>query len=39
MKGWFYPGAVDGFEFLYPDSQARLIARAETVEVPVAPLG
>ena len=39
MKGWFYPGLVDGFEFVYPNAQARMMASGETVEVPVAPLG
>jgi hypothetical protein len=39
MKGWFYPGRMDGFEFVYPKQQARLIARAEAVEIPVAPRG
>lgn len=35
MKGWFYPGAIDGFQFVYPKAQRELIARAETVEIPV----
>ena len=39
MKGWFYPGRADGHEFLYPKEQARVIARAETVDIPVAPRG
>jgi hypothetical protein len=39
MKGWFYPGLMDGYEFVYPKEQARTIARAETVEIPVAPRG
>jgi hypothetical protein len=39
MKGWFYPGLMDGFEFVYPKEQARTIARAETVEISVAPRG
>jgi len=39
MKGWFYPGRSDGHEFLYPKEQARAIARAETVDMPVAPRG
>ena len=39
MKGWFYPGTMDGHEFLYPKEQARVIARAETVDIPVAPRG
>jgi hypothetical protein len=39
MKGWFYPGSMDGLEFLYPKAQRRVIARAETVEIPVAPQG
>ena len=39
MKGWFYPGRSDGHEFLYPKEQARVIARAETVDIPVAPRG
>lgn len=39
MKGWFYPGLMDGFEFVYPHQQARQIARAETVVIPVAQHG
>lgn len=39
MKGWFYPGLSDGFQFVYPKEQARTIARAETVEISVAPRG
>ena len=39
MKGWFYPDTMDGHEFLYPKEQARVIARAETVDIPVAPRG
>ena len=39
MKGWFYPGSSDGFEFVYPKEQARTLARAETVVIPVAPRG
>ena len=30
---------MDGYEFVYPKAQARSIARAETVEIPVAPRG
>jgi hypothetical protein len=39
MRGWFFPGLTDGYEFLYPPAQERVIARAETAEVPVAPRG
>jgi hypothetical protein len=39
LKGWFYPGLMDGFEFVYPSQQARQIARAETVLIPVAQHG
>ena len=39
MKGWFFPGMMDGYQFRYPKEQARTIARAETVEIPVAPRG
>jgi len=39
MKGWFYPGLTDGHEFIYPKAQARVIARAETVDIAVAPRG
>jgi len=39
MKGWFYPGSMDGFEFVYPKEQRRTIAQAETVLIPVAPRG
>ena len=39
MKGWFYPGLMDGYEFVYPKAQARTIVRAETVVIPVAPRG
>jgi len=39
MKGWFYPGSMDGHEFIYPKAQARVIARAETVDIAVAPRG
>jgi hypothetical protein len=37
MKGWFYPGDRDGYQFIYPMEQARTIARLESVEIPVAP--
>jgi hypothetical protein len=39
MKGWFYPGERDGYEFVYPSDQARTIARLESVVIPVAPRG
>jgi hypothetical protein len=39
MKGWFYPGAMDGFEFVYPKAERQVIARAETVVIPVAERG
>ncbi len=39
MKGWFYPGDREGYEFVYPADQARTIARLESVEIPVAPRG
>ena len=39
MRGWFFPGLMDGYEFLYPKEQARVIARAETAVIPVAPRG
>lgn len=39
MKGWFYPGSSDGHEFLYPKEQRRAMARAETVDIRVTPLG
>jgi hypothetical protein len=39
MRGWFYPGDRDGYQFVYPTEQARTIARLESVEIPVAPRG
>jgi len=39
MKGWFYPGASDGFQFVYPKAQRETIARAETVEIAVTQRG
>jgi len=39
MKGWFFPGLMDGYEFVYPAEQSRTIARAETVVIPVSPRG
>jgi len=39
MRGWFYPGDRDGYQFVYPTDQARSIARLESVEIPVAPRG
>lgn len=39
MKGWFYPGTKDGFEFLYPAAQQRTLARAELAEIDVTPRG
>jgi hypothetical protein len=39
MKGWFYPGTMDGHEFLYPKEQRRAMANAETVDIPVTPRG
>ena len=39
MKGWFYPGDRDGYEFVYPAEQARTMARLESVEIPVTPRG
>ena len=39
MKGWFYPGDRDGYQFVYPKDQRRLIAQAETVEIPVVQRG
>jgi len=39
MKGWFYPGDRDGYVFIYPTGQARMIAGLESVEIPVAPRG
>jgi hypothetical protein len=39
MRGWFYPGDRDGYQFVYPTDQARTIARLESVEIPVAPRG
>ena len=39
MKGWFYPGTKDGFEFIYPAAQQRTLARAELAEVDVTPRG
>ena len=39
MKGCFYPGAMDGFEFVYPKAERHVIARAETVVIPVAERG
>jgi hypothetical protein len=26
LKGWFYPGALRGHEFMYPEKQARVLA-------------
>ena len=32
LKAWFYPGSIYGYEFVYPDEQARQIAeRSKTV--------
>jgi hypothetical protein len=39
MRGWFYPGDRDGYQFVYPTDQALTIARLESVEIPVAPRG
>ena len=39
MKGWFFPGLMDGYEFVYPAEESRTIARAETVVIPVSPRG
>jgi hypothetical protein len=39
MRGWFYPGDRDGYQFVYPTDQARSITRLESVEIPVAPRG
>ena len=39
MKGWFYPGVGDGYMFVYPAAEARKLARAETVDIAVAPRG
>ena len=40
LKGWMYPGAGGGREFIYTKGDdARLIAHAETVEIPVADRG
>ena len=39
MKGWFYPGTKDGFEFIYPAAQQRTLARAELAEIDVTPRG
>jgi len=39
MKGWFYPGDRDGYQFVYPMDQARTMARLESVEIPVAHRG
>jgi hypothetical protein len=39
MKGWFYPGDRDGYQFVYPMEQARTMARLESVEIPVAHRG
>jgi hypothetical protein len=39
MKGWFFPGLMDGYEFVYPAEQSRTIARAETVVIPVSLRG
>jgi hypothetical protein len=39
LKGWLYPGFGGGHEFMYSKDQARQIAKAETVEIPVAPRG
>jgi hypothetical protein len=39
LKGWMYPGFGGGHEFMYSKAQARQIANAETVEIPVAPRG
>lgn len=39
LKGWFYPGDRDGYQFVYPMEQARTMARLESVEIPVTPRG
>jgi len=39
LKGWFYPGQRDGYMFVYPYAEARMLARAETVDIDVAPRG
>ena len=40
LKGWMYPGLGGGREFIYTKGDdARLIAHAETVEIPVANRG
>jgi len=39
MKGWFYPGSANGHEFIYPKAEARALANAETVNIPVSPRG
>jgi hypothetical protein len=39
MKGWFFPAMMDGYQFVYPPAQARMIARAETAEIAVTPRG
>ena len=37
LKGWLYPGFGGGHQFVYPKAERREMARAETVEIPVAP--
>jgi len=39
LKGWTYPGFGGGHEFVYSKADRRTLANAETVEIPVAPLG
>ena len=37
IKGWFYPGANYGHEFVYPKDKARILARWNHTPVPAMP--
>lgn len=37
IKGWFYPGRIDGHEFVYPQREAVALAKANNTPVPSMP--
>jgi len=37
IKGWFYPGRIDGHEFVYPEQEAIALAQANNTPVPSMP--
>ncbi len=37
IKGWFYPGRIDGHEFVYPKREAIALAQANNTPVPAMP--